>query len=72
MVDKKYITRDMFYANHVLCPKCKTMDNVKASNIYIVRSEARDFVDKLNTAYCENCGWKGQRIDLLKPIGELA
>jgi Zn ribbon nucleic-acid-binding protein len=63
---KQIVTRDEFYANHTLCPKCKTGDKMKASNIYIMTSEARDFKDNLNTAWCENCGWRGKRNELLK------
>lgn len=72
MINRKIVTREEYYANHVLCPKCKTMDNVVASPVYIVTSEGKDFKDNVNTARCESCGWKGMRKDLLKPEGELA
>lgn len=68
----KILTRDEFYANHVVCPKCKTSDNVMWSNIFIIRSDGKDFIDKLNKAHCRNCEWKGMRIDLLKSEAELA
>jgi len=63
----KIVTREEYYNNHVVCPKCKTRESVRATNIFLVRSEARDFVDKLNSAICDGCGWKGQVCDLLKP-----
>jgi len=60
---KKVLTRDEYYTQHVLCPKCKS-DDVFASNVVIITSEAKDYVDKLNTARCNSCGWRGLRNEL--------
>ncbi len=62
---KKVLTREEYYTQHLLCPRCKS-DNVFASNIVLTTSEAKDYADKLNTARCENCGWRGMRNDLTK------
>lgn len=64
MREKKVVTREEYYAKHMICPSCKTNDKLKASNIYLLTSEAHDFKDNLNNAWCE-CGWRGMRNQLL-------
>ena len=58
------ITRDQFYASHTICPSCKSGD-LFVSNVVIITSEAHDFKDKLNSARCNACNWRGKVIDLL-------
>lgn len=69
MVTNRILSREEFNAKHIVCPKCKTTKDVKATDIYLVRSEARDYADNLNTAWC-SCGWRGKRMDLLNPTEE--
>lgn len=68
MTDKKVVTREEYYSKHTLCPNCKTNTSIKATNIIILTSEARDFKDNLNTAWCLSCGWRGMRNQLLEEI----
>jgi hypothetical protein len=68
MADKKIVSREEYYANHVLCPKCKTWEKVRVSPVYIITSEGKDFKDNVNTAICDACNWRGMRKDLLKPL----
>lgn len=65
MKDKKIITREEYYSHHVVCPNCKSDEDLFASNILLITSVAKDYVDKLNTARCGKCGWKGMRNQLL-------
>lgn len=68
MVEKKVITKEIFYRKHTLCPLCKSWENVRTSRIFIVTSEGKDFVDKLNSAHCDACKWNGKVLDLLEDV----
>lgn len=58
------MTRKEFYDSHTICPNCKS-GNLFVSNIVVVTSVGKGFVDKLNSARCTDCGWRGRVIELL-------
>jgi hypothetical protein len=55
-----------FYKQHRYCPTCHSDEVDRTYNHVEVLNESEDFKDDTNVAWCNNCGWKGQVIEMVE------
>ena len=62
---KNRITPKQFYNKHNFCPRCNN-DYLTCTLMGVIEDTSKDFIDNLNIVRCENCGFKGNYLDLLE------